>query len=270
MFGKIAERLAGKNILITGASTGIGYHTAKYFAEAGAGNIKLILTARRVDKLVALKEELVKAYPSIQVFTSALDVSKTETIAPFLSGLPTEFAEVDILVNNAGKALGLDQVGSVPEEDVNEMFQTNVLGMIQMTQLVLKQMKARNTGDIIQLGSVAGREAYPGGGIYCATKAALRAFTTAMRKELINTKIRIIEIQPGNVATEEFSLVRFKGDATKAASVYKDTEPLYGEDVAELIVFAATRKENTVIAETLIFGNNQASPFHIYRGPQTS
>ncbi len=126
MFGKIAERLAGKNILITGASTGIGYHTAKYFAEAGAGNIKLILTARRLDKLTALKDELKKLYPSIQVYTSALDVSKTETIAPFLRALPNEFSEIDILVNNAGKALGLDQIGDVLESDVNDMFQTMV------------------------------------------------------------------------------------------------------------------------------------------------
>ncbi|KAG7825597.1 hypothetical protein KL942_000992 [Ogataea angusta] len=268
MFGKIAERLAGKNILITGASTGIGYSTAKHFAEAGAGNIKLVLTARREDKLKALKEELLKTYPSIKVFIGALDVSKTDQISPFLKSLPEEFSQIDVLVNNAGKALGLDPVGSVDSADVKEMFETNVLGMIELTQLVVRQMKERNKGDIIQLGSVAGREAYPGGSIYCATKSALNFFTSALRKELINTKIRVIEVQPGNVATDEFSLVRFKGDKERAAAVYKDTEPLYADDIAELIVFAATRKENTVLAETLIFGNNQASPFHIYRGSQ--
>jgi 3-hydroxy acid dehydrogenase / malonic semialdehyde reductase len=266
MFGNIAKRLSGKNILITGASTGIGYHTAKYFAEASKGDIKLVLAARRKQKLEALKADLIKDYPSIQVHIETLDVSKLETIEPFLSGLPEEFKSIDVLVNNAGKALGLDPIGSVDSADVEEMFQTNVLGMIQLTQLVVKQMKEKNSGDIVQLGSVAGRNPYPGGGIYCATKAALRSFTHVLREELINTKIRIIEVEPGNVATEEFSLVRFKGDKSKAEKVYEGTEPLYGSDIAELILFAVSRPENTVIAETLVFATNQASAYHIYRG----
>jgi NADP-dependent 3-hydroxy acid dehydrogenase YdfG len=267
MFGNIAQRLAGKNILITGASTGIGYHTAKYFAEAAKGNLSLVLAARRKEKLEALKADLIKEYPSIKVHIETLDVSKTDTIAPFLEGLPKEFSTIDVLINNAGKALGLDPIGSVDTKDVEEMFQTNVLGMIQLTQLVVKQMKERNVGDIVQLGSVAGRNPYPGGGIYCATKAALRSFTHVLREELINTKIRIIEVQPGNVATEEFSLTRFKGDQSKADKVYEGTLPLYGSDIAELILFAVSRPENTVIAETLVFASNQASAYHIYRGP---
>lgn len=266
MFGNIAQRLGGKTILITGASTGIGYHTAKYFAEAAKGELKLVLAARRVEKLEALQADLKEAYPSIKVHIDQLDVSKPENISPFLCNLPEEFSVIDVLVNNAGKALGLDHIGSIQSEDVKEMFDTNVLGMIQLTQLVVKQMKERNTGDIVQLGSVAGRNPYPGGGVYCATKAALRSFTHVLREELINTKIRIIEIEPGNVATEEFSLVRFKGDSSKAGSVYKDTAPLYGEDIAELIVFAVSRSPNTVIAETLVFATNQASAYHIYRG----
>lgn len=266
MFGKIAERLAGKTILITGASTGIGYHTAKYFAEGAQGNLKLVLAARRKEKLEALKADLIKDFPEIKVHIDALDVSKTENIATFLSGLPAEFSEIDVLVNNAGKALGLDPIGSVDEKDVSEMFDTNVLGMIQLTQLVVQQMKKRNCGDIVQLGSVAGRNPYPGGGIYCATKAALRSFTHVLRQELVNTKIRIIEIEPGNVATDEFSLVRFKGDKAKASKVYQDTDPLYGTDIAELILFSCTRPANTVIAETLVFATNQASAYHIYRG----
>lgn len=266
MFGNIAQRLSGKTFLITGASTGIGYHTAKYFAEAAKGDLKLVLAARRKEKLEALKADLIKEYPSIKVHIESLDVSKIETIAPFLSGLPTEFSTIDVLVNNAGKALGLDPIGSVDSADVNEMFETNVLGMIQLTQLIVKQMKERNCGDIVQLGSVAGRNPYPGGGIYCATKAALRSFTHVLREELINTKIRVIEVQPGNVATEEFSLVRFKGDQSKADKVYADTDPLYGTDIAELILFAVSRPANTVIAETLVFATNQASAYHIYRG----
>lgn len=266
MFGNIAQRLGGKTILITGASTGIGYHTAKYFAEAAKGDLKLVLAARRREKLESLQSDLQTTYPAIKVHIEQLDVSKPENIEPFLSGLPAEFSVIDVLVNNAGKALGLDQIGAIASEDVKEMFDTNVLGMIQLTQLVVKQMKDRNTGDIVQLGSVAGRNPYPGGGVYCATKAALRSFTHVLREELVNTKIRVIEIEPGNVATDEFSLVRFKGDASKAANVYKDTDPLYGEDIAELIVFAVSRAPNTVIAETLVFATNQASAYHIYRG----
>lgn len=266
MFGNIAQRLAGKNILITGASVGIGKATAHYFAEAGKGNIKLVLTARRLEKLESLKSELSKAYPNLKVYTSVLDVSKTDSIEPWLASLPQEFSEIDVLVNNAGKALGLDPIGTIEKADVETMFQTNVLGLIQLTQLVVEKMKLRNKGDIIQLGSVAGRNPYPGGGIYCATKAALRSFTHVLREELVNTKIRVIEIEPGNVESDEFSLTRFKGDKARADKVYENTEPLTQEDIAELIVFAATRRENTVVAETLVFAQNQASAYHIYRG----
>lgn len=260
-----ASRIAGKVILITGASAGIGYQTAKDFAAAAKGDLKLVLNARRLDKLTTLKEELLKEYPSLKVHIGVLDVSKFETIKPYIDELPAEFKEIDVLVNNAGKALGLEKIGDIDPEDIKTMFDTNVIGMVEITQIVLKGMKERNRGDIVQLGSVAGREAYPGGGIYCATKSALRFFTHALRKELVNTRIRVMEIEPGNVETE-FSMVRFKGDAEKAASVYNGTEPLYADDISELIVFNCTRKPNTVIAETLVFATNQASPFHIYRG----
>lgn len=259
-----AQRLADKVILITGASAGIGESTAREFASAGKGQIKLILTARRVEKLEELKQGLLKEYPNIKVFSGELDVSKTESIQPFFDSLPDEFKEIDILINNAGKALGVDKVGDVSQEDVQEMFQTNVIGMVAVTQAVLPGMKQRNRGDIVQLGSVAGREGYPGGSIYCATKHALRAFTDAMRKELIDTKIRVMEIQPGNVETE-FSVIRFKGDKSKADKVYDGTEPLVASDIAEMIVFNCSRRENTVIAQSLVFATNQASPSHIYR-----
>ncbi|CDK28823.1 unnamed protein product [Kuraishia capsulata CBS 1993] len=260
-----ASRLAGKVVLITGASAGIGLATAKEFASAANGSIKLVLNARRLDNLNKLKSELLAAYPSLKIHAGVLDVSKVDTIKPYLDSLPDEFKEIDILVNNAGKALGLDKVGSIDPADVTTMFETNVIGMVAITQLVLQGMKERNRGDIVQLGSIAGREPYPGGSIYCATKASLRFFTHALRKELVDTKIRVMEIDPGNVETE-FSLVRFKGDAERAKSVYADTEPLVAEDIAELIVFGCSRRENTVVAETLVFSTNQASPFHLYRG----
>ncbi|CAH2351922.1 NADP-dependent 3-hydroxy acid dehydrogenase [[Candida] railenensis] len=261
---KAAERLANKIILITGASAGIGEATAKEFAAAADGNVKLILTARREDKLDELSQELKKTYPNIQIYTVGLDVSKTETIAPFLDSLPEDFADIDVLINNAGKAMGLDKVGEILDEDINAMFQTNVLGLIAMTQHVLKIFKKKNSGDIVNLGSIAGRDPYPGGSIYCATKSAVKFFSHSLRKELIDTKIRVFEVDPGNVETE-FSNVRFKGDLERAKKVYEGTEPLYAPDIAEIIVFGCSRKQNTVIAETLVFSTNQAGPFHIHR-----
>ncbi|ONH67053.1 NADP-dependent L-serine/L-allo-threonine dehydrogenase YdfG [Cyberlindnera fabianii] len=259
-----AKRLQGKIVLITGASAGIGEQTALDYAEASNGEIKLILTARREEKLASLKNTLEEKYPKIGVLIKKLDVSKSEDIDNFFKTLPSDYSEIDVLVNNAGLAQGLDKVGEIDETDINTMFDTNVLGMIKVTQSVLPGMKSRNRGDIVQLGSIAGRDPYPGGGIYCATKAALRAFTHAMRKELIDTKIRIIEIDPGNVETE-FSNTRFKGDTERAKSVYKGTEPLVAKDISDLILFATTRRENTVVAETLVFASNQASASHIYR-----
>ncbi|KAK6203509.1 uncharacterized protein RJT21DRAFT_27946 [Scheffersomyces amazonensis] len=259
-----AQRLANKTILITGASAGIGKATAYEFADASNGEIKLILTARRLDKLSELAHDLLAKYPKLQLHVVDLDVSKLETIPSFISNLPKDFADIDVLVNNAGLALGKDPVGQILPEDIQQMFQTNVLGLITLTQAVLPILKAKNSGDIVNLGSIAGRDPYPGGGIYCSTKAAVKSFSHVLRKELINTKIRVIEVDPGNVETD-FSITRFKGDVTKAKDVYKGTEPLIGEDIAEIIVFAVSRRQNTVIAETLVFATNQASATHLYR-----
>lgn len=261
---KAAKRIANKVVLITGASAGIGEATAKEIATASKGDIKLILTARRKDKLDKLSKELTAEFPNIKVLTAELDVSKIDTIKPFIEGLPEEFADIDILVNNAGLALGRDPVGTILESDMLTMFQTNVFGLISLTQVVLNIMKKKNSGDIINIGSIAGRDPYPGGGIYCPTKASVKSFSHVLRKELISTKIRVIEIDPGNVETE-FSNVRFKGDLDKAKAVYEGTEPLYAEDIAEFIVFAITRKQKTVMAETLVFSTNQASAVHLHR-----
>lgn len=261
---KAAERLSGKTVLITGASAGIGEATVRELAEAANGNIKFILTARRLGKLKALEKELLEKYPQIKVLSAELDVSKLETIKPFVKNLKSEYADIDILINNAGKALGRDEVGTIDETDIQEMFQTNVLALIMLTQEVLPIFKAKNAGDIVNLGSIAGRDPYPGGGIYCPTKAAVKSFSHALRKELISTKIRVIEVDPGNVETE-FSQVRFRGDSEKAKSVYAGTEPLVAVDIAEVIVFGLTRKQNTVLAETLVFSTNQASASHLYR-----
>ncbi|CUS20321.1 LAQU0S01e03994g1_1 [Lachancea quebecensis] len=262
---RAAERLAGKTVFITGASAGIGQATAQEYLEASEGKIKLILAARRLEKLEEIKAQVSKEFPEAQVHIGQLDVTQTDKIQPFVDNLPEEFKDIDILINNAGKALGSDPVGTIDPSDIQGMIQTNVIGLINVTQAVLPIFKAKNSGDIVNLGSVAGREAYPTGSIYCATKHAVRAFTQSLRKELINTKIRVIEVAPGNVETE-FSLVRYKGDTEKAKKVYEGTQPLYADDIADLIVYATSRKPNTVIADVLVFASNQASPYHIYRG----
>lgn len=264
---KAAERLAGKTVFITGASAGIGQATAKEYLDASNGQIKLVLAARRLEKLQEFKEHTAKTYPSAQVHIGKLDVSALDTINPFLDKLPKEFQDIDILINNAGKALGTEKVGQIADADVEGMFNTNVLGLIKVTQAILPIFKRKNSGDVVNISSVAGREAYPGGSIYCATKHAVKAFTESLRKELVDTRIRVIGIDPGNVDTE-FSMVRFRGDDEKAKKVYQDTVPLYAEDISDFIVYATSRNRNTVIADTLIFSSNQASPYHVYRGPQ--
>jgi 3-hydroxy acid dehydrogenase / malonic semialdehyde reductase len=262
---KSAERLANKVILITGASAGIGQATALEYCAASNGNVKLILLARRLEKLEEISNELKKQYSNVKVHYEKFDVCDYDKVEPFLNNLPEEFKSIDILVNNAGKALGVDKVGDIGQEDVEGMFATNVLAMINFTQKVLPILKKKNSGDIVQLGSMAGRYSYTGGSVYCATKHALRAFTDSLRMELIDTKIRVIEIAPGNVETE-FSMIRYKGNSDAAGKVYENTTPLYADDIAEMIVYATSRKENTVLAQALVFPSSQASPFHLHRG----
>ncbi|KAF1985050.1 NAD(P)-binding protein [Aulographum hederae CBS 113979] len=258
----MGKRLAGKTIVITGASSGIGRSTAMEFARTSPKDLKLILTARRIDTLKEIAQAISKEVgDGVKVHTVKLDVSNPDEIRSFVGNLPEEFKEVDVLVNNAGMVKGVAQAPSIAEEDINLMFSTNVTGLINMTQAILPIMKARGesgAGDIINIGSIAGREPYQGGSIYCATKAAVRSFTDAMRKELIATRIRIIEIDPGQVETE-FSIIRFYGDKAKADAVYKGCEPLTPDDIAEIIVFAAGRRENVVLADTLVFPNHQAA-----------
>ncbi|KAI0150746.1 NAD(P)-binding protein [Xylariaceae sp. FL1272] len=261
----VAKRLAGKTVVITGASSGIGRSTAFEFARtaASAGGLKLVLTARRIDTLKQIAADITAEVgeDKVKVHTVQLDVSKADEVRGFVGNLPEEFKEVDVLVNNAGLVKGVAKAPDINEEDVNIMFATNVTGLINMTQAILPIFLKRpngGAGDIINIGSIAGREPYVGGSIYCATKAAIRSFTESLRKELIATRVRVLEVDPGQVETE-FSVVRYYGDKAKADAVYAGCDPLTPDDIAEVVVFVAGRRENVVVADTLVFPNHQAA-----------
>lgn len=201
----MSKRLSGKTILITGASSGIGRSTALEFARTSPTSLKLIVTARRIDALHSLAAEIAQEVgDGVQIHPYQLDVSKPDEIATLIPSLPPAFQDIDVLVNNAGLVKGVARAPDIRAEDVDVMFATNVTGLVHMTQEVLKVYKTRpdgGRGDIINVGSIAGREGYPGGSIYCATKAAVRTFTEALRKELIASRIRVMEVDPGQVET---------------------------------------------------------------------
>ncbi|KAH7035663.1 NADP-dependent L-serine/L-allo-threonine dehydrogenase ydfG [Microdochium trichocladiopsis] len=259
----VAKRLEGKTIVVTGASSGIGRSTAFEFARTSPKNLKLVLTARRKDVLDQIAKDInAEVGDGVKVLPVQLDVSKPDQVRGFVESLPEEFREIDVLVNNAGLVKGIARAPEIAEDDMQIMFDTNVTGLVNMTQAVLPVYLKRGggvgSGDIINVGSIAGREAYVGGSIYCATKAAVRSFNESLRKELVHTRIRVMEIDPGQVETE-FSVVRFYGDKSKADAVYAGCDPLTPDDIAEVIVFAAGRRENVVIADTLILPSHQGS-----------
>jgi len=196
-----------------------------------------------------------------------LDVSDKAQVAALFDKVPQDLQDVDVLVNNAGYVLGVEQIGTIADADIEGMFATNVLGLISMTQLLVRRFKVKKAGHVINLGSIASREPYAGGGIYTATKHAVRAFTGSLLRELVNTQIRVTEIQPGMVETE-FSIIRFRGDTSAAKKVYEGLEPLTAGDIAEEIVWAAARPPHVNIAEVLVFPTNQASAGINYRGPK--
>ncbi|PVH68970.1 NAD(P)-binding protein [Cadophora sp. DSE1049] len=256
------NRLEGKTIVITGASSGIGRSTAVEFARQSPKELRLILTARRINRLHELAAEIAQQFgPGVKVLPIQLDSSKPHEVREFVANLPKEWQNIDILVNNAGLAKGVAKSPDIVEDDIKAMLDTNVTGLISMTQAVLKVFLRRGrtgAGDIVNIGSIAGRDPYQGGSVYCASKAAVRAYTDALRRELVSTRIRVIVIDPGQVKTE-FSTVRFNGDKSKAALVYKGCEPLTAQDIAEVLVFTVTRRENVVVADTLIMPNHQAA-----------
>ncbi|KAM5342287.1 hypothetical protein ACJ41O_013253 [Fusarium nematophilum] len=287
----ITSRLRDKTVLVTGASSGIGSSTAVLFAQCGA---KVILSARRAGRLAELRERCLAAYEegtgvreddaAVAIEADMTNKIDIETLVSKVNG-----RKIDILVNNAGMVRGKEHVGgkipySPADDDINVMIQTNVIGLIRLTQLVVREMKKQGSGTIINLGSIAGREAYPGGSIYCATKHAVAAFSSSLMKELVNTPIRVCEIQPGEflftmdptlnladlssgMVETEFSVVRYRGDQAKADNEYSGLKPLVADDIAEEIVWCASRPDHVQVAQMLVFPTAQASAGISYRKP---
>lgn len=253
--------LNGKTVLITGASAGIGEACARAFAREGAN---LILTARRVERLEALAKELTDEH-SVQVYIRACDVRNKEDVDALILAFPEEFCGIDVLVNNAGLVIGLNKAHETPDEDVDTMMDTNVKGLLHVTRAVVPCMVKEGKGHIINISSIAGHEAYPGGAVYCASKHAVDAITKSLRMDLVDTSLRVTAISPGLVETE-FSLVRFNGDESKAKAVYDGLEPLVAKDIAEAVLFAASRPEHVQIADMIIFPTQQASAGIVHRG----
>lgn len=247
-------------ILITGASSGIGAASAKAFARNGA---RLLLGARRVERLKSVAEECLKL-GSPQAEYNFLDVSKTESVNQFVTWAKQRADKLDVLLNNAGGAKGLDPVAEGKDEDWEFMLQTNVLGILRMCRACIP-MLVKNPGSlIINIGSIAGRTAYEGGSAYCAAKAGELQITRALRLELCGTGVRVCTVDPGFAETE-FSLVRFNWDAERARKVYEGMTPLTAEDIADAILYVATRPPHVCIDELVIKPTDQAAIHKIYR-----
>lgn len=252
------NRLKDKTVLITGATSGIGKATAELFAELGC---HLVLTGRREKRLSRLSDELQAKYNNI-VLTFAFDIRDLEACKAFSISIADK--EIDVLINNAGLAVGVDSVQTGDFDDWNSMIDTNVKGLLAMTRLITPKMIERDSGHIINLGSIAGHEAYPSGAVYCATKHAVKAITEATKKDLHGSKIRVSMVSPGLVETE-FSNVRFKGDDKRADSVYHGIEPLTAIDIAEIIVFMANRPEHVNILDSIVMPVYQSSAQMVHR-----
>ncbi len=244
----MAKRIA----LITGATSGIGEAIARLFAE---NNFKLILCGRRKDRLDKIALEL---SATTEVTILSFDVSNQEQTAHSIGALPLEWKRIDVLVNNAGNAHGLSSIQSGSIVDWDAMIDINVKGLLYVSKEVMNGMIERNAGHIINIGSIAGKEAYPNGNVYCASKFAVDALTKGMRMDLNPYGIKVTGIHPGMVDTE-FSLVRFKGDTERAEKVYQGLTPLYANDIADVILFAVTRPPHVVMADVVVLPTAQAS-----------
>ncbi len=249
--------------LITGASSGIGLSTAKIFAQHG---YHLILNARRQDRLDALKKELENNH-AVSVHIACFDVRNYKACETAIKNLPEPFKKIDVLINNAGLAAGLAPIQNGSLEHWEKMIDTNLKGLLYMTKLVSNLMIKNGNGHIINVGSIAGKEVYANGNVYCATKHAVDALNRAMRIDLLTHGIKVGSVSPGMVETE-FSLVRFDGDAEKAKQVYKGMRPLTAEDIAETIFWMVSRPKHVNINDVVIMSADQASASQVKRSTE--
>lgn len=245
--------MKGKTIFITGATSGIGQACARKFAAMGC---RLILNGRNLFKLSALEQELTAG--GVEVLTLPFDVRNREAMRKAVETLPEEWGCIDVLINNAGLVIGMDKEheGSLEEWDI--VIDTNIKALLAMTRLIVPGMVKRGCGHVINIGSIAGDAAYAGGSVYCATKAAVKALSDGLRIDLVDTPLRVTNIKPGMVETN-FSVVRFRGDKQKADAVYEGIRPLTGEDIADVVYYAASAPAHVQIAEVLVMPTYQAT-----------
>lgn len=255
------SRLIGKTALITGATSGIGRSCAVALAKLG---MNIIVVGRRENLLEELKNEIESQY-STKVFSLKLDIRDSSEVFSSLSSLPESWKNIDVLINNAGLALGLEKLYLNTPEDFSTVFNTNVIGLLNVTNaLVPNMIKRGTTATIVNIGSVAGDAAYAGGAVYCASKAAVKTLSDGLRIDLVDTKIKVTDVKPGLVKTD-FSLVRFKGDKARAENVYKGIEALTADNIAETVAYIVNLPENVHIAEITILCNNQADGRTIFK-----
>ncbi len=257
--------LKGKTVFVTGAAVGIGAATALEFAKLGA---RILMCSRRLEKLQELEPKLREA-GAADVFSFSLDVRDRDEVEGTINTLPSGWRDIDILVNNAGLSRGLKKLYQDDIEDWEEMIDTNVKGLLYVTRAVVPRMVERNTGHVINLGSIAGHMTYPNGAVYCATKAAVNVIGDGLRIDLNGTDLRVTSIDPGMVETE-FSMVRFRGDKDRAAKTYENIVPLYPEDIADAIVWAATRPAHVQIQTMVMTCVAQTNPYVITRNTASS
>ncbi len=254
------QSLENKIVLITGASSGIGKSCAREFAKLKSN---LILIARRKEKLDSFAEELRKEF-HINILTYKVDVRNFEEVKNFYDNLPAEWKQIEILINNAGLARGLEKFYEGKVEDWDEMIDTNIKGLIYISRLVVPQMVERESGHIINIGSTAGHDTYPMGNVYAATKFAVKALSQSFRIDLLEKGIKVSSVDPGMVETE-FSKVRFSGDEERAKKVYQGLTPLTPDDVADAVIYCATRPKHVNINQIILTPTAQASSNFVVR-----
>ena len=248
-----------KIVLITGATSGIGEACARKFAQGG---YDVIITGRRAQLLAKLKKEL--EAEGVRVLALAFDVRNRNAATAAINSLPLEWQQIDVLINNAGLALGLEPEYEGSFEDWETMIDTNIKGLLTMTRLVVPRMVKRDSGHVINIGSVAGDAAYAGGNVYCGTKAAVKTITDGLRIDLAHTSVRVTNVKPGLVETH-FSNVRFHGNDARAEKVYEGVKPLTGADIAEVVFYAASAPAHVQIAEVLVLATHQANGSVLHR-----